>query len=152
MEKVRVSRRFTFECAHALLDYDGACRHIHGHSYKLEVCLMGKPLKEAGHPKNGMVIDFGELKQLVQETIIADWDHSLLLNREMPVSLIEALQENEQKLVLLPFQPSCENMLLDIRQRLQEVLPQGLSLCRLMLSETENSFAEWYAADNVEAG
>ena len=151
MERIRISRKFAFECAHALLGYDGACRYIHGHSYKLEVSLLGIVRQQVGHPKNGMLMDFGELKQLVQQAVINDWDHALLLHRDTPEGLIKALQENQEKLVLLPYQPSCENMLLDIRQRLKAVLPANCKLCRLMLSETENSYAEWHAADNVEA-
>lgn len=148
MEYIRISRKFSFEAAHALLDYDGACRFIHGHSYKLEVSLLGPVLEEPGHPKNGMVMDFGELKKLVQKAIVDPWDHALLLNENSPDSLLEALQQNKEKLVLLPYQPSCENMLLDIRQRLKAVLPAGSKLCRLLLSETGNSYAEWLAADN----
>ena len=150
MERIRLSRKFAFECAHALLGYDGACRYIHGHSYKLEVSLLGPIRQQAGHPKNGMLMDFGELKQLVQQAVIQDWDHALLLNRNSPEGLIKALQENQEKLVLLPYQPSCENMLLDTKKRLQAVLPAHCTLCRLMLSETDNSYAEWNAADNVE--
>ncbi len=148
MEYIRISRKFSFEAAHALLNYEGACRHIHGHSYKLEVSLLGPVLQEEGHPKNGMVMDFGDLKKLVQEAVVKDWDHALLLHKESPLPLVNALQENQEKLLLLPYQPSCENMLLDIKQRLQTALPANITLCRLLLAETENSYAEWFAADN----
>lgn len=148
MDYIRISRKFSFEAAHALQDYDGACRHIHGHSYKLEVTLLGPVLQQAGHPKNGMVMDFGDLKKLVQQAVIADWDHALLLNENSPAALLKSLRDNNEKLVLLPYQPSCENMLIDIKCRLAERLPSAFRLCRLMLAETENSYAEWYAADN----
>lgn len=148
MEYIRICRKFSFEAAHALLGYDGACRHIHGHSYKLEVSLLGPVRQQAGHPKNGMVMDFGDLKKWVQQAVIQDWDHALLLHENSPPALIAALQENKEKLLLLPYQPSCENMLLDIKNRLQAALPEGCRLCRLLLSETENSYAEWLAADN----
>ena len=148
MENIRISRKFCFEAAHALLNYDGACRFIHGHSYKLEVSLLGPVRQQTGHPKEGMVMDFGDLKKLVQQTIIEPWDHALLLNQDSPADLLDALQKNKEKLVLLPYQPSCENMLLDIRRRLQAALPPAYTLCRLLLAETENSYAEWYAADN----
>lgn len=148
MDYIRISRKFSFEAAHALQGYDGACRHIHGHSYRLEVCLLGPVLQQPGHPKNGMVMDFGELKKLVQQQLIAEWDHALLLNENSPAALLQSLRDHDEKLVLLPYQPSCENMLLDIKNRLQASLPAPYRLCRLMLAETENSYAEWYASDN----
>lgn len=147
-DNIRISRKFSFEAAHALLGYDGPCKYIHGHSYKLEVSLLGPVHKDAGHPKDGMVRDFGELKKLVQTQVIEPWDHALLLHKNSAHELIGELQLNGEKLVLLPYQPSCENMLLDIRDRLQERLPSGIRLFRLLLSETENSYAEWYASDN----
>lgn len=93
-------------------------------------------------------MDFGDLKKLVQAQVIDPWDHALLLHENTAPELVGELQLNGEKLVLLPYQPSCENMLLDIRDRLQERLPPEIRLFRLLLSETENSFAEWYASDN----
>jgi 6-pyruvoyltetrahydropterin/6-carboxytetrahydropterin synthase len=148
MNNIRLSRIFRFETAHALLGYDGACRHIHGHSYKLVVTIIGQPLKEPENPKHGMVMDFGDLKKLAQEQVIEPFDHALLLNRDAPSGLVEQLQLNNEKLVLLPYQPTCENMLLDIKDKLRNLLPANINLHSLLLSETENSFAEWYAADN----
>ena len=59
---VKVTKIFTFEMAHALLDYDGACRNVHGHSYKLYVTIFGEPIQSPGHPKDGMVMDFKDLE------------------------------------------------------------------------------------------
>ena len=150
MSKIRLSRIFCFETAHALLGYDGACRHIHGHSYKLVVTIIGTPLQDETHPKNGMVMDFGDLKKTVENAVIKPFDHALLLNKNTPAELVEVLQKNNEKLVLLPYQPSCENMLIDIQKCLQNQLPVNIKLHSLKLSETENSFAEWYASDNVQ--
>lgn len=150
MSKIRLSRIFRFETAHALLGYDGACRHIHGHSYKLVVTIIGTPLKDETHPKNGMVMDFGDLKKTVENAVIKPFDHALLLNKNAPAELVEALKKNNEKLFLLPYQPSCENMLLDIQIRLQNLLPVNIELYSLKLSETENSYAEWYASDHIQ--
>lgn len=147
MEYIRISKKFSYEAAHALLNYDRACRFIYGHSYKLEMGLLGVVPEEDGHPKNGMVTDFGELKKLVHQVVIVPWDHALLLHKGIDAGLLEVLQKNKEKLVLLPYQPNCENRLLDIRQRLQAVMPAGCRLRRLQLSETESAYAKWYAAD-----
>lgn len=149
MTKIRLTRLFTFETAHALLHYDGPCRRIHGHSYKLEVTVIGTPLVEEEHPKNGMVMDFGDLKQLVQEHIVQPFDHALVLAQESPQDLLEQLRKYDHKLVLTPYQPTCENMLIDFQHRLRQRLPGHVQLHHLKLWETQNSFAEWYAEDNL---
>ncbi|TPE43280.1 6-pyruvoyl trahydropterin synthase family protein [Pontibacter mangrovi] len=148
MAKIRLTRLFTFETAHTLLHYDGPCRRIHGHSYKLEVTIIGTPLVEEEHPKNGMVMDFGDLKAIVQEHIIQQFDHALVLPQGSPDDLLELLRKYEHRLVLTPYQPTCENMLIDFQHRLKQFLPDYVKLHHLKLWETQNSFAEWYAEDN----
>ena len=149
MTKIRLTRLFTFEAAHALQGYDGACRNIHGHSYKLQVTIIGLPIVNEEHPKNGMVLDFGDLKQLVQETVIDAVDHALLLRADSDRELIEALRRLHHKLLLTPYQPTCENMLIDFKTRLRKVMPASVELHSLKLWETQNAFAEWYASDEV---
>ncbi len=55
---IRVTTEFTFEMAHVLKDYDGPCRNVHGHSYRLFVTVSGIPVNEQGNPKSGMVDRF----------------------------------------------------------------------------------------------
>ena len=145
MAKIRLTRLFTFEMAHALPGYDGLCRNIHGHSYKLQVTVIGEPLVQHDHPKNGMVMDFGDLNKLVNKTILEELDHALLLPENSSFELIETLQKLHQKLILTSYQPTCENMLLDFKAKLLHSLPPGVALHSLQLWETQNSFAEWYA-------
>lgn len=149
MNRIRLTRRFTFEAAHALQNYDGACRYVHGHSYKLEVTVMGTPLLAPEHPKNGMVLDFGDLKKLVQTQVLEQLDHALLLHQDTTPALLATLRTLAHKLVLLPLQPTCENLLLHIQACLNSGLPEPVQLHSLKLWETENAFAEWYAADNA---
>ncbi|MFD2245144.1 6-pyruvoyl trahydropterin synthase family protein [Pontibacter ruber] len=148
MTRIRLTRLFTFEAAHALQNYNGPCRNIHGHSYKLQVTVIGTPLVDEFHPKNGMVVDFGDLKKLVQELILEQMDHALLLRQDSPAELVDVLRALHHKLVLVPYQPTCENMLIDMKTRLSGSLPAGVELHSLKLWETQNSFAEWYASDN----
>jgi 6-pyruvoyltetrahydropterin/6-carboxytetrahydropterin synthase len=148
MSRIRLTRLFTFEAAHALQNYKGGCRNIHGHSYRLEVTIIGTPIVSETHPNDGMVMDFKELKKLVQETIIDPIDHALLLREDAPLELVEVLRHLNHKLVLTPFQPTCENMLIDFKQRIRHLLPNYVELHSLKLWETEKSFAEWYASDN----
>ncbi|MBB6611629.1 6-carboxytetrahydropterin synthase [Pontibacter sp. Tf4] len=149
MAKIRLTRLFTFEMAHALQHYDGPCRNIHGHSYKLQVTIVGTPLADETDPKNGMVMDFGDLKKLVNKTIVDELDHALLLRKDSAPELVEMLRKLHHKLVLTAYQPTCENMLLDFKARLQQVMPANVALHSLKLWETQNSFAEWYASDEL---
>ncbi|HIR32642.1 MAG TPA: 6-pyruvoyl tetrahydropterin synthase family protein, partial [Candidatus Coprenecus merdigallinarum] len=79
MPTLRLTKEFRFEGAHALTGYDGKCRHIHGHSYILYVTVKGTPSNPDGTPKSGMLIDFTDLKQIVNDHIIDIFDHSLIL-------------------------------------------------------------------------
>ena len=81
--------------AHVLEGYDGPCREIHGHSYRLFVTVAGTPCDDPANPKYGMVIDFGILKRIVGRLIVDVYDHSLLMrrtddNRELTALLANA--------------------------------------------------------------
>lgn len=134
--------------AHALKNYDGPCKNIHGHSYLLRVTVIGTPVNDPENSKNGMVVDFGDLKNWVNESVVKKFDHALLLSRD---NNIQNLQVNSQlfaNLMLLDFQPTCENLLVYIAKVIRNKLPDSLQLHSLMLRETSNSYAEWYAEDN----
>ncbi len=147
MACIRITKEFSFETAHALLNYDGLCRNIHGHSYALFVTLAGEPESNTDHSDTGMVMDFGKLKKIVRELIVEPMDHALLLNEKTPAEELAALGKFN-KIVLLPYQPTCENLLSDFAQRLRSRLPERVRLHSLKLCETASSFAEWYADDN----
>lgn len=132
---------------HALLGHDGQCRNIHGHSYKLAVMLRGQPLDQPEHPKDGMVMDFTDLKKIVHRHIIDRFDHALVLNEVTPVEITSLLQEHFEKTVILPFQPTCENLLLYFVEKIGQNLPPTVELFRVRLDETATSFAEWCSED-----
>ncbi len=149
MAKIRLTKEFTFESAHALDGYDGLCREIHGHSYRLFVTVKGEPSQCESNPKCGMVMDFGDLKCIVNREIVDRLDHSFVLrNSEQNKELREVLGAKFEKVVLVDYQPTCENMLADFAERLQKALPTGVELHSLRLHETATSYAEWYAEDN----
>ena len=148
MSIIRITKEFRFEMAHALLGYDGMCSNIHGHSYQLSVTLIGKPINNATDPKNGMVIDFGELKEIVKKNIIDTFDHALILNEATPEKEKMSSLPLFEKVIFLPYQPTCENMLPDFAERISKHLPVGIKLHNLKLRETNNSYAEWFSDDN----
>ena len=133
--------------AHALFGYDGLCKNIHGHSYRLWVTIIGKVLEEENHVKNGMVLDFSLLKKIVKPEIVDKYDHSLVLNANSPHANIDF--SAFEKIFLLPYQPTSENLVYDFVQVIKEKLPNNVDLHKVILSETANSYAEWCAEDNV---
>ena len=135
--------------AHALKDYDGLCAHVHGHSYCLSVTVIGTPVCRNEHPKNGMVMDFGELKKLVQEEIIDPCDHALMLNKNQKAEICYQGGDSVlwQKTIFTDYQPTSENILNDFAQRIAKRLPQHVELHHLVLHETTTSSAEWWAED-----
>jgi len=148
MTKIRITKEFTFEMAHALYGYDGKCKNVHGHSYKLEVCVIGNPITDANNPKFGMLIDFGDLKTIVKSEIVDVMDHAIMLNINSPhQSLAEDLKASGHDIVEVDYQPTSENMVLDFAKTIQLKLPENIKLHSLKLRETATAFAEWYAED-----
>ena len=132
--------------AHALHGYDGLCKNIHGHSYKLFVTVKGEIKNENGNAKDGMVLDFDILKNIVKSEIINKYDHSLVLNANSPHSEIDL--SAFEKVFFLPYQPTSENLVTDFALKIKSKLPQGVKLYKVVLSETAPSFAEWNSQDN----
>ncbi|MBN2775327.1 MAG: 6-carboxytetrahydropterin synthase [Prolixibacteraceae bacterium] len=148
MAHVRVTKRFHFEMAHSLFEYDGLCKNIHGHSYNLEITISGQPLKNPGHPKDGMILDFTDLKNIVKTNITQRFDHSLMVNSLVPEDQMELLKKTTNRLIVVDFQPTTENIVTYIAGILQQHLPERVSLYSIRLYETVTSFAEWFASDN----
>ncbi|MDH1882749.1 6-carboxytetrahydropterin synthase QueD [Empedobacter sp. GD03797] len=149
MKIIRLTKAFTFETAHALHGYDGKCKNIHGHSYKLFVTVKGTPSEDTNDVKLGMVMDFGDLKKIVNKEIVNLFDHAILLNENSPhKTLGEKLLSEGHNVVFTDYQPSAENMILWIVDKIKPLLPTNIDLVALKLHETENSYAEWLAEDN----
>lgn len=149
MGNIRITKEFTFETGHALYGYDGKCRNVHGHSYKLSVTVIGTPITDTSDVKLGMVIDFGDLKGIVKEEVVEPFDHATVFNKNTPhVDLAEELEKRGHKVILANYQPTSENMVLDFSRRIKKRLPDNIKLHSLRLRETGTAFAEWYADDN----
>ena len=133
--------------AHALKGYDGLCRNIHGHSYELLVTIIGVPDSDTNSVKLGMVMDFGDLKKIVRTSIIDEFDHALVLSRESSDDFKSDV-EMFGRTILVDYQPTSENMLIDFVSRLKTQLPAKVKLHHLLLRETVTSYAEWFAEDN----
>ena len=149
MAKIRITKQFSFETGHALYGYDGKCKNVHGHSYKLSVTVIGTPISDSSNVKFGMVIDFGDLKKIVKEEIVDLFDHATVFNQNTPhIELANELKNRGHHVILVDYQPTSENMVIDFAKKIKNRLPNYIELHSLKLQETETSFAEWYASDN----
>ncbi len=146
---IRITKQFNFETAHALYGYDGKCKNIHGHNYKLSVTVVGAPIEDKSHPKYGMVIDFSDLKKIVKEEIVDPFDHATIFNKNTPhLELANILMDNGHKIVLVDYQPTSEMMVINFAEKISRKLPKNIQLFSLKLQETESCYAEWYAREN----
>ncbi len=149
MSSIRITKQFSFETGHALYGYDGKCKNVHGHSYRLDVTVIGEPIADNTNVKFGMVIDFSDLKKIVKEEIVNVFDHATVFNKNTPhVELAKELGDRGHNVLLVDYQPTSEMMVIDFANKIRTRLPNTIKLFSLKLQETATSFAEWYASDN----
>lgn len=149
MGNIRITKQFSFETGHALYGYDGKCKNVHGHSYRLDVTVIGSPITDASNVKYGMVIDFSDLKKIAKEEIVDVFDHATVFNKNTPhVELARELKSRGHNVLLVDYQPTSEMMVIDFAEKIKSRLPKNIKLHSLKLQETATSFAEWYASDN----
>lgn len=135
MPRVRVSRRLHFSAAHRLSREDwtaerneqvfGLCAspNWHGHNYDLDVTVEGEV-----DPETGFVLDLKVLREIVEERVVRDLDHR---NLNLDVSWLAGRN------------PTTENLVVGIWERLAGALPEGVELVRLVLWETPRNFVEY---------
>ena len=149
MNTIRITKQFSFETGHALYGYDGLCRNVHGHSYKLHVTVIGNPITDTNNVKYGMVIDFGDLKKIVKSKIVDVFDHATVFNKNTPhIELAKELETRGHNVLLVDYQPTSEMMIIDFAETIKEELPPQIKLHSLKLQETDSSYAQWYASEN----
>ena len=135
--------------AHALWNYDGPCRNIHGHSYQLFVTVKGGASTDLNSTKLGMVVDFSDLKRIVNEKIVDVFDHSVVISSRASQPDILRVEQMFEKFYVVEYQPTCENLVTDMASRIKDALPGNIDIFSLRLVETATSWAEWFAADNT---
>ena len=149
MNHIRITKQFSFETGHALYGYDGKCKNVHGHSYRLDVTVIGSPITDSSNVKYGMVIDFSDLKKIAKEEIVDVFDHATVFNKNTPhVDLARELKSRGHNVLLVDYQPTSEMMVIDFAEKIKSRLPKNIKLHSLKLQETATSFAEWYSTDN----
>lgn len=140
---IALTKVFRFECAHAILGYPGACANIHGHSYELHVSVTGVSLGDHFIEGMGIIMDFKELKAIVQQHVISALDHQLVLSKAFAAATSTLPAKG---LLFFENEPTAENLLIFIQKQISDKLPAGIRLASLKLWETRDSYAEWSAS------
>ncbi len=138
---ISITNIFRFETAHAIHQYQGSCKNIHGHSYELHVTVKAKESIDGYVKGLGIIYDFKELKAIVQSHIVKILDHKLLLSKAYLAANKHNLSSEE--VVVFDEEPTAENILIFARDQIQSALPGHIELQTLKLWETCDSYAEW---------
>ena len=129
----RVTKEIHFCYGHRLLNYDGKCRHLHGHNGRAVITL-----ESTGLDSLGMVMDFTAIKQILGRWIDDALDHRMLLHRDDP--LIPELRRQGEPFVELDVNPTAENL---AKMIFDYAVSHDLPVVEVTLWETENSFATY---------
>lgn len=138
---LKLTKIFQFEMAHAIHGYEGACKNIHGHSYELHVSVSSDCTNDYWLPAPGFMIDFKTIKELVRSAVINKLDHCLMLSPNFIAG--QPNYASTENLFIFEAEPTAENLLIYIKQALQQKLPDNIKLVHLKLFETKDSYAEW---------
>ncbi|MEW6196875.1 MAG: 6-carboxytetrahydropterin synthase QueD [Bacteroidota bacterium] len=132
---MKIAKEFNWEMGHRLPFHEGKCRNLHGHSYKCMVEVTGEP------DKNGIVLDYYDLKKII-DPVIDQLDHSFMVNTS-DKELIDALDKLGSRKVVVDFETTAENICIYLLKKIsQEKLPGNISLLKVKVFETENTYAE----------
>jgi 6-pyruvoyltetrahydropterin/6-carboxytetrahydropterin synthase len=141
---VVVTKEFTFDSAHQLVNHDGKCANLHGHTYKVEVALKADPVGPEDTAKEGFVVDFTDLKAIVKKGLIDKLDHAFIAKGDEPA--LKTLQESGSKVVVLGFRSTCENM---AQYMVHWMLVKQLPVYYVRVWETPTGSAIVYSQDVV---
>ncbi|MDB5800214.1 MAG: 6-carboxy-5,6,7,8-tetrahydropterin synthase [Rhodocyclales bacterium] len=141
-----ITRRLEFDAGHRIPDHRSLCRHLHGHRYAIEITVAGDVTLQDGNPRNGMVLDFSEIKTVLRSSIVDVWDHAFLVYRG-DTQILGFLQTlDDHRTVVLDVVPTAENLAAEafrlLAPRIAELCEKQLVLENVRLYETPNCWAD----------
>lgn len=148
---MRITRRLEFDAGHRIPDHASLCRNLHGHRYALEVTLEGDIIDAAGSPRDGMVMDFSQVKAIACASVVDQWDHAFLVSRHdtLVVDLLRSIPDH--RTIILEHTPTAENLARIAFERLDRAYADcyghHLRLLRVRLYETPNCWADALRSD-----
>ena len=146
---MRITRRLEFDAGHRIPNHESVCRHLHGHRYALEVTLSGELVSTPGDSRQGMVMDFSEVRAIAQREVVERWDHAFLAWREDHAVLHFLRTLPDHRTVIFDAPPTAEHLAQSAFRVLvgayRDRYGNRLRLERVRLYETPNCWAD---ADN----
>jgi len=142
---MRISRQIEWDMGHRVTNHKSKCRNLHGHRYKAEICVEGKLVNINGSSDEGMVMDFGDIKELANKYIHDILDHGFMVwVKDKPVA--EFFKKNpDQKHIFVPFIPTAENIaawiFVQLDKKIKDKYKTGLKLYSVKLWEAPTSTA-----------
>jgi 6-pyruvoyltetrahydropterin/6-carboxytetrahydropterin synthase len=130
-----VTKRIDFCYGHRLLEYDGVCRHLHGHNARVEIDIAADTLDALN-----MVVDFSDVKRLVKSWIDRELDHKMILRSDDP--LVPVLQAQGEPVVLIDSNPTAERL---ARLIYEQGRAMGFNVTEVRFWETPSSCASYRA-------
>ncbi|MDT9722283.1 6-carboxytetrahydropterin synthase QueD [Paenibacillus sp. ClWae2A] len=140
--EINVCKIFQFDAAHQLIGHNGKCANVHGHTYKLEVVIRGTTYGSEDVSNEGFVMDFSDLKKIVNEVIIDKFDHAFLAAGNEPV--LQTLKSTGSKVCIVGCRTTAENM---SKYICFELIKANLPVWSIKLWETSTSWVEVFASD-----
>ncbi len=149
MGKISITKEFSWDMAHMLSDHRGLCKNLHGHTYRLQVKISRKNngvIENTLH-SDGMVIDFSDLKAIVQRKIIEPLDHAFMFwcnsNDSVERQIADLLKDSGKKVAEVNYRPTAEEMAASFFDDLtQELIGSDIVVESIRVWETTTSFAE----------
>lgn len=137
--RIEISRRIQFCSGHRVMGHENKCAGLHGHNYEAIFHATAPALDELGR-----VIDFGVLKEKMGTWIDDNWDHAMVLFEQDEEAINAIKGVSSQRLYLLPYNPTAENMAIYLLRHVCPKLLEGTGVVieRVTLRETPNCSAE----------
>lgn len=141
-----ITRRLEFDAGHRIPDHRSLCRHLHGHRYAIEVTVAGDITRQDGNARNGMVLDFSEIKTLLRTTIVDVWDHAFLVyaGDTQVRAFLDSLPGH--RTVVLDVVPTAENLAAEafrlLAPGIATLCDKALTLENVRIYETPNCWAD----------
>lgn len=153
---MKISKLIEWDMGHRVTNHKSKCRNLHGHRYKVEICLEGDVINRIGSSGEGMVMDFEDVKRIANQYLFNALDHSFMV-WEKDKLLVNFFKKNKTlKHILVPFVPTSEHIakwifsLLD--KRFKDKYKTGLKLYSVQLWETPASMSLFTRKDLEEYG
>lgn len=154
MARITVTKEFIFDCAHMLAGHEGLCKNVHGHTYKVHVTVArdhGLATLILKGPSKDMVVDFKDLKEILNTEIFSKFDHAFIFNMfsedKGESGIVALLQDLDMKICGIPGRPTAEFMCGYFMHEITRLLMsytqlRDVSVLSIKVWETPTSYAE----------